>query len=153
MTPSESDINEILAVLDEGGGTDLVHQLAQFGIQELIEAGATEAIGAAAWERSPDRASTFGFSPSRVWSTSGEALVDERELGIGLAATGLPQRDRTRHPSHGRTTLTTCPPAFCEPSECPRQRPLGATTAGVHSIEREVEVIAYLRLRNGPADC
>jgi putative transposase len=47
MTLSESAINEILAVLNEGSGTDLVRQLAQFGIQELIEAEASEAIGAA----------------------------------------------------------------------------------------------------------
>ncbi len=55
MTLSASAINELLAVLDQGGGADLVRQLAQFGIQELIEAEATEAIGAAVWERAPDR--------------------------------------------------------------------------------------------------
>ena len=35
MTLSESAINEILAALERGDGTDLVRQLAEFGIQGL----------------------------------------------------------------------------------------------------------------------
>ena len=70
MTLSESAINEILAVINEGGGADLVRQLAQFGIQELIEAEATEAIGAAAWERSPERVTHRNGHRPRVWSTT-----------------------------------------------------------------------------------
>jgi transposase-like protein len=78
MTLSESAINEILAVLNEGGGTDLVRQLAQFGIQELIEAEATEAIGAAAWERSPERLTHRNGHRPRTLSTKAGDL----ELGI-----------------------------------------------------------------------
>ena len=64
MTLSESAINEILAVLNEGGASDLVRQLAQFGIQELIEAEATEAIGAAVWERTPGRRDASQRAPA-----------------------------------------------------------------------------------------
>jgi putative transposase len=78
MTLSESAINEMLAVINEGGGADLVRQLAQFGIQELIEAEATEAIGAAAWERSPERVTHRNGHRPRVWSTKAGDL----ELGI-----------------------------------------------------------------------
>ncbi len=38
MTLSESAINEILAALERGNGTDLVRQLAEYGIQGLIDA-------------------------------------------------------------------------------------------------------------------
>lgn len=78
MTLSESAINEILAVLDEGGGTDLVRQLAQYGIQELIEVEATEAIGAGVWERSPDRLTHRNGHRARTLSTKAGDL----ELGI-----------------------------------------------------------------------
>ena len=78
MTLSESAINEILAVLNEGGGADLVRQLAQFGIQELIEAEATEAIGAAVWERSPERVTHRNGHRPRTLSTKAGDL----ELGI-----------------------------------------------------------------------
>ena len=78
MTLSESAINEILAVINEGGGTDLVRQLAQFGIQELIEAEATEAIGAGVWERSPERLTHRNGHRMRTLSTKAGDL----ELGI-----------------------------------------------------------------------
>ena len=78
MTLSESAINEILAVLNEGGGADLVRQLAQFGIQDLIEAEAAEAIGAAVWERSPERVTHRNGHRPRTLSTKAGDL----ELGI-----------------------------------------------------------------------
>ncbi len=52
---SESAINEILFALDNGGGADLVRELAELGMQGLIEAEATEVIGAERWERTVDR--------------------------------------------------------------------------------------------------
>ena len=55
MTLSESAINEIMFALENGNGSDLVHQLAQLGIHELIDAEATEVIGADKWERTVDR--------------------------------------------------------------------------------------------------
>ncbi|MDH3684271.1 MAG: hypothetical protein OEV40_30485 [Acidimicrobiia bacterium] len=41
MTLSESAINEIAVALDNGNGADLVRQLAELGMQGLIEAEAT----------------------------------------------------------------------------------------------------------------
>ena len=99
MTLSESAINEMLAVLNEGGGADLVRQLAQFGFQELIEAEATEAIGAAAWERSPEwvthrnghwgeyrfsRCSGCGFVGGVGRSGGGGCLVAEALMGSAV---------------------------------------------------------------------
>ena len=55
MTLSESAINEIMFALENGNGADLVRQLSEFGMQELIEAEATEEIGAERWERTIDR--------------------------------------------------------------------------------------------------
>jgi putative transposase len=78
MTLSESAINEILAAINECDGTDLVRQLAQFGIQELIEAEATEAIGAGVWERSPERSTHRNGHRQRTLSTKAGDL----ELGI-----------------------------------------------------------------------
>ena len=78
MTLSESAINEILTAINAGDGTDLVRQLAQFGIQELIEAEATEAIGAAAWERTPERLTHRNGHRPRTLSTKAGDL----ELGI-----------------------------------------------------------------------
>lgn len=78
MTLSESAINEILFALDNGDGADLVRQLAELGMQGLIEAEATEVIGAQRWERTIDRvAHRNGHSP-RVLSTKAGDL----HLGI-----------------------------------------------------------------------
>jgi hypothetical protein len=50
MILSESAINEIRAALASGDGADLVRQLAEEGMQDLIEAEGTEHIGADRWE-------------------------------------------------------------------------------------------------------
>lgn len=57
MALSESAVEELLAALAVGEGTDLVRELARWALQELIEAEAVEAIGAERWERSPGRVS------------------------------------------------------------------------------------------------
>ena len=69
MTLSESAINEILSVVNSGGGVDVVRQLAELGMQELIEAEATEAIGAAPWERAEGRVAHRNGHRDRVLST------------------------------------------------------------------------------------
>ena len=69
MTLSESAINEILFALDNGGGADLVRQLAELGMQDLIEAEATEVIGAERWERTIDRVAHRNGHRPRVLST------------------------------------------------------------------------------------
>lgn len=73
MTLSESAINEIMFALDNGNGADLVRQLAQLGMQELIEAEATEVIGAEKWERTIDRiAHRNGHRPRTLSTTAGD---------------------------------------------------------------------------------
>ncbi len=78
MTLSESAINEIAAALDRGDGTDLVRQLAEFGIQGLIEAEATDHVGADKWERNVDRIAHRNGHRPRVLSTKAGDLT----LGI-----------------------------------------------------------------------
>ena len=55
MTLEQSDIENLLDAISIGEGTDLVRQLAQWALQQLIDAEATEQIGAGPWERSVDR--------------------------------------------------------------------------------------------------
>jgi len=45
MTLSESAVSDLLDALRVGEGTDLVRELAQWALQQLIEADATERIG------------------------------------------------------------------------------------------------------------
>ena len=78
MTLSESAINEILFALDNGDGADLVRQLAELGMQDLIEAEATEVIGAERWERTIDRVAHRNGHRPRVLSTKAGDL----QLGI-----------------------------------------------------------------------
>ena len=73
MTLSESAKNEIMFALENGNGNDLVHQLAQLGMQELIDAEATEVIGADKWERTVDRiAHRNGHRQRTLSTTSGD---------------------------------------------------------------------------------
>ncbi len=46
MALDESAVAELLDALRAGDGTDLVRELAQWALQQLIEAEATDAIGA-----------------------------------------------------------------------------------------------------------
>ena len=52
MALDESAVSDLLDALRVGEGTDLVRELAQWALQQLIEAEATETIGADPWERS-----------------------------------------------------------------------------------------------------
>jgi len=70
MTLSESAINEIMFALENGNGSDLVRQLAELGMQELIDTEATGRIGAGKWERSIDRVAHRNGHRPRVLSTS-----------------------------------------------------------------------------------
>jgi transposase-like protein len=78
MTLEQSDIENLLDAISIGEGTDLVRQLAQWALQQLIEAEATESIGASPWERSVDRTTHRNGSRSRTLSTKAGDL----ELGI-----------------------------------------------------------------------
>ena len=55
MTLPESAINELLTTIANGGGQDFARSIVEWGMQQLIEAEATEHVGADRFERSPDR--------------------------------------------------------------------------------------------------
>ena len=66
MTISQSDLLEFLDAIRAGGDTDAIRQGAEFLYQALIEAEATEAIGAARYERSEERVTQRnGHRPGR----------------------------------------------------------------------------------------
>lgn len=55
MALDECAVSALLDALSVGEGTDLVRQLAQFGLQQLIDAEAAAVIGAGHYERNEDR--------------------------------------------------------------------------------------------------
>ena len=55
MALTESALSELLDALRAGDGVDLVREVAQWALQELIEAEAAERIGARRYERSDER--------------------------------------------------------------------------------------------------
>ena len=84
MTLSESAKNEIMSALENGNGGDLVRQLAQLGMQELIEAEATEVIGADRWERTVDRiAHRNGHRPRTLSTPAGDLALQIPKFNRG----------------------------------------------------------------------
>ncbi|MDY7105987.1 MAG: IS256 family transposase [Actinomycetota bacterium] len=69
MALDDSALSELLDALRVGEGVDLVRELAQFGLQQLIELEATEAIGAGRYERSEGRVTERNGSRSKVLTT------------------------------------------------------------------------------------
>jgi len=84
MALDESAVEELFDAIRVGEGTDLIRELARWVVQELIEAEATEAIGADRWERTGERVTHRNGHRSRVWSTKAGDL----ELGIPKFRTG-----------------------------------------------------------------
>jgi len=78
MALDESAVSVLLDALRVGEGTDLVRELAQWALQQLIEAEATEKIGADPWERGPDRVTHRNGHRPRVLTTKAGDL----QLGI-----------------------------------------------------------------------
>ena len=78
MALEESAVSELLDALRVGEGTDLVRQLAQWALQQLIEAEAAAAIGADPWERGEGRVTHRNGHRPRVLSTKAGDL----QLGI-----------------------------------------------------------------------
>jgi len=70
MALDESAVSDLLAALQVGDGTDMVRQIAQWALQELIEAEAAAAIGAGLWERGPERTTHRNGHRPRVLSTA-----------------------------------------------------------------------------------
>lgn len=69
MALPDSALSELLDALRVGEGTDLVRELAQFGLQQLIDLEATEAIGAGRYERSDGRVTERNGSRPKLLST------------------------------------------------------------------------------------
>ena len=78
MALDESAVSDLLDALRTGEGTDLVRELAQWALQQLIEAEATAVIGAGAWERAEGRVTHRNGHRPRVLSTKAGDL----QLGI-----------------------------------------------------------------------
>jgi putative transposase len=69
MALPQSAVSELLDAFRAGDGVDLVRESVQLVLQELIEAEATERIGAAPYERTPERVTDRNGSRSRALTT------------------------------------------------------------------------------------
>ncbi len=69
MALSESAVSDLLDALRVGEGTDLVRELAEWALQQLIDVGAAEKIGADPWERTSERVTYRNGSRPKVLST------------------------------------------------------------------------------------
>ncbi len=71
MALSQSAVSELLEAFRTGEGVDLVRRSVRMVMQELIEAEATERIGAARYERSEERRTERNGSRARLVVTPG----------------------------------------------------------------------------------
>jgi putative transposase len=71
MALPQSAVSELLEAFRAGDGVDLVRESVQLVLQELIEAEVTERIGAAPYERTPERITERNGSRSRALTTKG----------------------------------------------------------------------------------
>jgi putative transposase len=69
MALSQSALNELLEAIRAGDGIDTLREAMRLVLQELIEAEATEAIGAARYERTEERTTHRNGSRPRLLST------------------------------------------------------------------------------------
>ena len=69
MTLSQSALNELLEAIRAGDGTDTLREAMRLVLQELIEAEASQVIGAARYERTDERTTHRNGSRSRLLST------------------------------------------------------------------------------------
>ena len=70
MAHDESVLSELLAAVKAGDGTDLIRELAQWALQQLIDAEATGVIGAGLYERTASRSNERNGKRSRLVSTA-----------------------------------------------------------------------------------
>jgi transposase-like protein len=71
MALSQSALSELLEAFRAGDGVDLVRESVQLVLQELIEVEASERIGAAPYERTPERITERNGSRPRALTTKG----------------------------------------------------------------------------------
>jgi putative transposase len=69
MALEESALSQVRAAIEVGRGGDLIRQLAEWAMQEIIEAEAAEVIGARPYERAELRSTERNGHRSRVLST------------------------------------------------------------------------------------
>ena len=69
MALSQSSVSELLEVLRTGEGVDLIRESVRLVMQELIEAEATERVGAGRYERTESRRNERNGSRPRLLST------------------------------------------------------------------------------------
>ena len=90
MALSESAVSDLLDALRVGEGTDLVRELAQWALQQLIDAEATEKIGADPWERTDARVTYRNGTRPKVLSTkAGDLALTIPKLRKGSFFPGL----------------------------------------------------------------
>ena len=84
MTLPQSAVSDLLDALRAGDGVDLVRESVRMVLQELIEAEATEAIGAARYERTPARVTERnGTRPKLLTTKGGDVTVALPKLRQG----------------------------------------------------------------------
>ncbi len=84
MTLPQSAVSDLLDALRAGEGVDLVRESVRMVLQELIEAEATEAIGAARYERTASRVTERnGTRPKLVTTKGGDVTVALPKLRQG----------------------------------------------------------------------
>jgi putative transposase len=69
MALDESALSELRAAIDVGQGGDVIRQLAEWALQQLIEAQASEVIGAGRYERTDERVTERNGHRPRLLST------------------------------------------------------------------------------------
>lgn len=84
MALEESGLSELLAAINAGDGVELIRELAQLGLQQLIDHEAAAVIGAGRWERTETRTNERNGTRSRLLSsTTGDLVVGIPKLRKG----------------------------------------------------------------------
>ena len=95
MTLDHSDISELLDAIRAGGGIDVVRRGVELVLQALIEAEASECIGAQPFERSATRINHRNGTRERLWSTkAGDVQLQIPKLRKGSFFPAVLERRR-----------------------------------------------------------
>ncbi len=95
MTLIDSDLSELLDAVRAGGDLDVVRRGVEFILQALIEAEATEVIGARRHERSESRTNQRNGSRGRMLSTkAGDVELSIPKLRKGTFFPSVLERRR-----------------------------------------------------------
>jgi len=95
MTLAQSDLNELLEAVRAGGDVDVIRQAVAYVLQALIEAEATEHIGAGRFERSESRTTQRNGTRDRLVSTkAGDVTLKIPKLRQGSFFPSILERRR-----------------------------------------------------------